>query len=294
MSTPEQQINLLTDKLSALELESRRILRALHWATKVRLILFFGLLLFVLVSAALFYLLFQDIKTNRITEVQRVIREQPEKFSEPLTRQIMLLAEEEGPNVADVFRKQAQEDSSLYVEAFDRERNALIKNLQTSLEEKLAISYATMLDEQEEMLIAEFPVLEDPEKLENIRNNMEKIYDKIGKRYFVDYLKDEMEELVVKIDSFPAVEPRMENIPVGEQIATEFLELVRMMIVNADNYVMPEKEVDETVSRDSTDDDTGNELPSSGQDDASSEEEDDAAIPAADEEEPSEDDGGND
>ena len=288
MSTPEQHINLLTDKLNALELESRRILRALHWATKVRMILFCGLLLFVLASAVLFYLLYQDIKTNRIAEVQRVIREQPEKFSEPLTRQIMLLAEEEGPNVAEVFRKQAQEDSSLYVEAFDRERDTLIENLQSSLEKKLAISYATMLDDQEEMLIAEFPVLEDPEKLENIRNNMEKIYDKVGKRYFVEYLKDEMEEVAVKIDSFPAVEPRMDNMPVGEQIATEFLELVRMMIVNADNYVMPEKGVNDSA-RDSTE-----EPESSAEDDSSSNEDSESITSPADEEDTAEDDGGND
>lgn len=292
MSTPEQHINLLTDKLNALELESRRILRALHWATKVRLILFCGLLLFVAVSAVLFYLLFQDIRNNRIAEVQRVIREQPEKFSEPLTRQIMLLAEEEGRHVAEVFRQQAQEDSSLYVEAFDKERDALIENLQTSLEEKLAISYATMLDEQEEMLIAEFPVLEDPEKLENIRNNMEKIYDKIGKRYFVEYLKDEMEELVVKIDSFPSVDPRLDNMPVVEQIATEFLELVRMMIVNADNYVIPQNDAAGST-RDSTDNADEN-LESNEEDNSSSNEDSDLETSPTDEADADEDDGGSD
>ena len=240
MATSEEQVIFLTDKLNALELESRRILRALHWATKVRIILFFGLLLFVCLSAFLFYRLYHDIKTNRIAEVRRVISEQPEKFSQPLTRQIMLLAEEEGPYVADVFRKQAQEDSRLYVDAFDKERTALIANLQSRLEEKLTRTYASMLDEQEDMLKAEFPVLDDPEKLESIRNNMEKIYDQIGKRYFVEYLKSEMEDLAVKIDTFPATEPKLENVPIGEQIATEFLELVRMMIVYADNYVIPD------------------------------------------------------
>jgi signal transduction histidine kinase len=239
MSTQDQQIAVLTDKLNALENESRRILRALQWSTKVRMILFFGLLLFVLISSFLFYRLYNDIKTRRLEEVQRLIAEQPAEFSEPLTRQIMALAEQEGPFVAEAFREQAQEDSQLYVAAFDEERTTLINNLQSQLETKMTASYATMLDEQEQMLKEEFPELEDPEKMQNIRDNMEKIYDKLSKRYYVEFLKDELEDIAVSLDGFPKSEPNDENIPVGEQIATEFLELVRMMLVNSDHYVIP-------------------------------------------------------
>ena len=239
MSTQDQQIAVLTDKLNALENESRRILRALQWSTKVRMILFFGLLLFVLISSFLFYRLYNDIKTRRLEEVQRLIAEQPAEFSEPLTRQIMALAEQEGPFVAEAFREQAQEDSQLYVAAFDEERTTLINNLQSQLETKMTASYATMLNEQEQMLKEEFPELEDPEKMQNIRDNMEKIYDKLSKRYYVEFLKDELEDIAVSLDGFPKSEPNDENIPVGEQIATEFLELVRMMLVNSDHYVIP-------------------------------------------------------
>jgi hypothetical protein len=82
-------------------------------------------------------------------------------------------------------------------------------------------------------------VLQDPDKLANIRANMEKIYDKIGKRYLVDSLKEEMESIASKVDTFPPSEPKVDNIPLGEQIATELLELVRLMVVNTDNYVIP-------------------------------------------------------
>ena len=47
MATQEEQIEILNKKLSELENESRRILNALRWATKVRMILFAGLLVFV-------------------------------------------------------------------------------------------------------------------------------------------------------------------------------------------------------------------------------------------------------
>ncbi len=243
-TTQDQEIAILTDKLNALENESRRILRALNWASKVRMILFFCLLLFVLVTAFMFYRLYSDIRNQRIAEVQRIINENSEQLSEPLTRQIMLLAEEQGPYVADVFREQAQADSKLYAEAFDKEREVLIQNLQTNLEHKLTESYTAILDQQETMLQEEFPVLRDPEHLANIRDNMEKVYDKIGQRYYVDYLKDELESIAEKLDTFPPSPPRQDNIPLGEQVASEFLELVRLMLVNSDNYVIP---VEETV-----------------------------------------------
>lgn len=240
MSTHEEQIAMLTEKLNMLENESRRLLIALNWASKVRMILLGCIVLFVGISLWMFYSLYIDIRTNRFAEVQRIINQQPEEFSEPLTRQVMLLAEEQGPHVIEVFRKQAQEDSELYVRAFDEERTKLINSLQANLESKLQDSYAEMLVEQEEMLRNEFPVLKDPEKLANIRANMERVYDKIGKRYLVDSLKEEMESIATKIDTFPASDPKVDNIPLGEQIATEMLELVRMMLVHSENYVIPE------------------------------------------------------
>jgi len=237
MSTPEQQLAVLTDKLNALENESRRILRALQWATKVRMILFCALLMFVLVSLVLFYRLYVDVRYNRIALVQQTIEQQPERFSEPLTRQIMLLAEEQGPHVVEVFRAQAVEDSDVIVQALNQERTVLINNLQENMEQKLAVFSSSLLDEQEKLLVEEFPVLKDPEKMENVRKNMEKVYQQFAERYYVDFMKEELEEMAVKLDAFPPTEPKMANISIAEQIALEFIELVRMTVVYADKYV---------------------------------------------------------
>ena len=241
MTTQEQQIEMLTEKLSVLENESRRILNALHWATKVRLILTSVLLLFVLISVFMFYRLYVDVKTRRIAEVQRLISEQPAEFSEPLTRQLMALAEQEGPHVIKVFREQAQKDSQLYMKAFDAERETLIANLQRRMEEKLASSYSAILDEQEKLLAREFPVLKDPAKSHIVRDNMEEIYEKIGNRYYVNYLKEELDELADQLDSFPPAEPRQANVPIAEQVANEFLQLVSLMLIHSENYQIPEE-----------------------------------------------------
>ena len=246
MTTQEQQIEMLTEKLNVLENESRRILNALHWATKVRLILTSVLLLFVLISVGMFYWLYVDVKTRRIAEVQRLISEQPAEFSEPLTRQLMALAEQEGPHVVDVFREQAQKDSQLYMDAIDAERETLIANLQRRMEDKLASSYSTLLDEQEKLLANEFPVLKDPAKSEIVRDNMEEIYEKIGNRYYVNFLKEELDELADQLDSFPPAEPRQANVPIAELVATEFLQLVSLMLIHSENYQIPEESNDST------------------------------------------------
>ena len=240
MTNHEQQIEILTEKLNVLENESRRILNALQWATKVRMILISLLLIFGAVSLLMFFRLYNDVKTRRFAEVQRLINEKPAEFSEPLTRQIMALAEEQGPHVIEVFRQQAQKDSNQYMAAFDTERATMITNLQRNVEDRLAKSYVTILDEQEKLLANEFPVLQDPVKLEIVRANLEKIYQKIGKRYYVNLLKEELDDMAEQLDTFPPTNPKQANVPVAEQVATEFLELVRLMLIHSENYQVPE------------------------------------------------------
>ncbi|MEM9942106.1 MAG: hypothetical protein AAF939_11015 [Planctomycetota bacterium] len=242
MTSEEDQIAALTNSLNSLENESRKLLNAVQWSSKVRKILFVLVLLFAVIAVFIFYRLFVEIRDNRITKIQQIISEQPEEFVQPLTREVVAIAEKEGPYLADVFRKQAQDDTKLYIEAIEKEQNTLVDNLQKKFEKKVLESYAMMLDEQEATLKKEFPVLRDPEKMKYLRKNMEDVYEKIGKRYFVDNLKEEMESLVSKLEKFPASTPNSDTIPVAEQIATEFLELVQMMVVNSNNYVIPNDE----------------------------------------------------
>lgn len=169
MATQEEQIEILNKKLSELENESRRILSALRWATKVRMILFAGLLVFAVGAVFKFTGLYNEIKNQRIAEVQRIIQTEPEKFAEPLTKQLVQLMEEQGPYVMDVFREQAEKDSDAYMDAFDVEREQLVANLEEKLKVKLAASYEELLSEQEKLLVKQYPVLEDPEKLKLVR-----------------------------------------------------------------------------------------------------------------------------
>lgn len=242
MATHEEQIEILTKKLSELENESRRILNALRWATKVRMILFAGLLVFAVGAVFKFTGLYNEIKNQRIVEVQRIIQEEPEKFAEPLTKQLVQLMEEQGPYVMEVFREQAEKDSNAYMDAFDVEREQLIANVEEKLKVKLAASYEELLSKQETLLVKQYPVLEDPEKLKQVRGNVEKIYENIGDRYYLNFLQEQIEILADRLESFPIAESEQGNIPVSEQILAEMLELVRLMLIHSENYQMPVKE----------------------------------------------------
>ncbi len=239
MTTDERNTQILNAKLEALELESRRILRALRWSSKVRLILIIALILFVIVFSFLFYRLYNEIRDTRIAEVQRIINEQPQEFSEPLTRQLIVLAQDQGPYVGTVFREQIEEDSQKYVDAFDIEREEFVANMQTMLEDKLDEANAAVMEEHETILRREFPELVDDKKMELIKENMQEIYTQVGKRYYVDFMGDRLKAIVGKLDTFPASTPRQPGAALSEQIATEMLELVRMMVIYSDNYVPP-------------------------------------------------------
>ncbi|MDG2182709.1 MAG: hypothetical protein P8L78_13530 [Mariniblastus sp.] len=241
MTTQEEQIEILNKKLSELENESRRILNALRWATKVRMILFAGLLVFAVGAVFKFTGLYNEIKNQRIVEVQRIIQTEPEKFAEPLTKQLVQLMEEQGPYVIEVFREQAEKDSDAYMDAFDVEREQLIANVEEKLKVKLAASYEDLLSEQEKLLVRQYPVLEDPEKLKLVRGNVEGIYEKIGDRYYLDFLQEQIEILADRLESFPITDSEQGNVPVSEQILAEMLELVRLMLIHSENYQMPVK-----------------------------------------------------
>ena len=242
MTTEEQTNQILNAKLEALELESRRVLRAMRWSTRVRLILVLALLVFVIVFSLFFYRLYTDIRDRRVAEVQRIINERPEEFSEPLTRQLIQLAEGQGPYIGTVFREQIEKDSQKYVDAFDDERDVFITNMQTMLEGKLNAANAAVMEEHETILRREFPELMDDRKLELIKSNMEEIYTQVGKRYYVDFMGDRLKSIVSKLDTFPAAKPRQPGAPLSEQLASEMLELVRMMVIYSENYVPPEVE----------------------------------------------------
>ena len=70
MATQEEQIEILNKKLNELENESRRILNALRWATKVRMILVAGLLVFAIGAVFKFTGLYNEIKNQRIVLLQ--------------------------------------------------------------------------------------------------------------------------------------------------------------------------------------------------------------------------------
>ena len=107
----------------------------------------------------------------------------------------------------------------------------------------MAASYEELLSEQEKLLVKQYPVLEDPEKLKLVRGNVEDIYDKIGDRYYLNFLQEQIEILADRLESFPMTDSEQANIPASEQILTEMLELVRLMLIHSENYQMPVKKV---------------------------------------------------
>ncbi len=241
VETHEEQITRLNDRLQRLENESRRLLDAVRWSGRVRIILVTCLVLFLFVFGALYFWLYLDVRNNRMAEYPRLIGERPEQFSEPLTRQAIQLFEMESPGVADVFLAQFNKDRATYVDLIEKERKTLTDNIVRSFEAKLNETSKSFLEEHQEVLAREFPELRDEKKMALIKDNLQDIYERIGRRYHVHFMRDRLDSLIAQIDEFPRIEPKASGVPVTEQIFSEMLELLRMMLINSENYLSPEE-----------------------------------------------------
>ncbi len=232
----DDQVARLTSQLEGLEQECQGILAAMRYSKNVRLILLVGLLLFVGVFSYMFYQLYQDITHRRLAEIQAEFTARQDEFVEPLTRELFLLVEDTRPEVTQVLLDRASEDAPKYMSAFDAERTTLVTNLESYLDQKLQTTFEEVVSEHQDVLSKEFPELVDGSKIDQVRKNFENAYKQVGKRYYVDYMREKLEELVTRLDKFPPAEPREPGIPVGEQVASEFLDMVRMMLVYSDRY----------------------------------------------------------
>jgi hypothetical protein len=237
----EEQITALTARLNELENESRRVLGALRWSSRVRKVLILGLLLFLIVFGVLYYRLYSNFMNDRLAKVRQLINDRPEEFSEPLTRQMLVLLQDQGPYVANVFRDQISADQERFSTALGAERELFSEHMIRDFEKKLNEAYDVVIQTHEQALQREFPELRDPVKMKLVHDNLQDVYERVGRRYHVDVMREHVKQVVSQIDNFPRIEPRQPNVPVPEQIATEMLELVRMMLINSEYYVTPEE-----------------------------------------------------
>ena len=229
MQEPENH----TEPIDRLETESRQLLSALKWSTRVRHILMVATVAFILGTGTCFYALFEEIKNQRLTETQQLLLERKDEFLEPLTQAAWEVAEKTGPQVARAFQDQLANDSSRYLQVLEQERDSIGESLAAYLEQRLREEHVRFLEENESLLVQEFPELKDPQRRANFERNLEAAFEKIGRRYYVKYFEMEYEKLVENIDRFPAIRPEKPDAPVAKQLAAETAKLFQMLAADA-------------------------------------------------------------
>ena len=117
------------DQVKRLETESRQLLSALKWSTRVRNMLLICMVAFVAGAGALFYGLFQEIRNSRLAETQQLFIERQDEFLEPLTQAALDVAQTAGPEVFHAFREQFTNDASRYLQVMGQQRDAIAQSL---------------------------------------------------------------------------------------------------------------------------------------------------------------------
>ena len=222
----------LTEQVQRLEAESRQLLTALKWSTRVRNMLLIAIVAFAAGTGAMFYSLFEEIKNDRLAETQQLFIERQDEFVQPLTKAAYDVAESTGPVVFEAFRNQFAKDSSRYLAVMDQERDAMAQSLKGHLEQRVSELHVQFLQENEALLAEQFPELKDPQSREIFHRNLEATFAEIGRRYYVKYFDAEYERLVNSIDRFPAIRPENPDTSVAKQLAAETTKLFQMLAAN--------------------------------------------------------------
>jgi hypothetical protein len=209
--------------------ESSRLVEQLAWSRKIRRLLLLGFLVFVALTAWMFYQLIQRIRSpQNIEEITRLAQAKLADNSERYQKEVQLLVEQATPVITDAFYKQAKQDLPQFMHKAGEQRDLLVTNLQDRLTKRMDEHYRTILDRHEAILVEELPSAKDPQVRERLRTNLGLVFDRMVQRHYGDEMKDQLVTLYDGWDHFPAAPAPTgpDDPPLEDQFIGTLLELL--------------------------------------------------------------------
>jgi len=229
---PGKGTTTLNGRIEALERQTAALSAALVQAQRVRLWITLALVAFIGLTITVFYRRAEQLNSaenrNLITALaQKSVDDHADDFM----KQLEALARTAGPVVTDAFYQQAKRDLPKYLQASERERDLLVKNLQEDLQTKLGARFDKSLERHETLIKQEFPTAENDEIRKRMMNNVEAALQKLSQKYYGDELGKQMEELYVTWDQFPpAPPPAKGEATLDDQLIGSLLELLTVKL----------------------------------------------------------------
>ena len=199
---------MLADRIKAIEAEVVEVKSAINSSRRSRRMIMLFFLLFIAAICGLFYQLFARVQSEEFqNELTAKAQAHLTSNADNYTREIQGLVDNSSPVLVAALRSRAEEDMPRYTRALNEQRDVFLKNLEPKLEDLVTNRYAEILVSFEDVLVEEFPDAADPQTQARLQKNLRAAMSKLVKKYYVDSLQRNLEEIFAAWDSFPPADP---------------------------------------------------------------------------------------
>jgi multidrug efflux pump subunit AcrB len=219
-------------KIGAIEKEVATVKVVIRRASYTRLVILVFALAFVGTSVWMFYSLARDFASREnlaLLADQAKIR--MEMSYNPALKEFERLKKTAVPVLKEAFTAQVEKDTPKYSAAVDRERETLMKNLESELEKKITAHFEKASEKYRAILREEFPELKDPALLDAMYSSVVDTMYRLVEEYYSDKVRDEIQGLNDKWLEFEMAElPAEGEPPLEQQFLAALLNLAAMKV----------------------------------------------------------------
>ena len=220
-STRTTENEALGKEIGAIEKEVATVKLVVRRASRRRLALMVVALSIVGISIWMFYNLAKSFASEEnLNLFAEKARARMNQSSGPALREVEKLKESAVPLLQEAFTAQVEKDSAKYSAAVDKERETLMKNLESELDKKIKAHFQKSSEKYQAILREEFPELKDPELLDAMYSSVVDTMDRFVDEYYSEKVKNEIEGLNDKWNAFEMAEVPTEE---GPTLHVQFL-----------------------------------------------------------------------
>ncbi len=211
-SQADADVQALAQNVQAVEARSAALNAALATSRQTSLFILLAAVVFVVVVAGSFYGLGKEVISDKNQQlIVQLAQKQLVTHSDDYMREVKSLIDETSPKLTAAFAERAKQDMPAFVDAIDAQRGPLLQNIETRLADTLVSRQQSVLDSKKQILIDEFPSIQDEKKQDAMIANLRVAVDKLIKKHYLDRLHEELLALAKNLDEFPAAEPSTGN-----------------------------------------------------------------------------------
>ena len=219
-------------KIGAIEKEVATVKVVVRRASRRRLAVLVVALAIVGISLWMFYKLAMSFGSQEnLSLLAEKARARIEESTDPALKQVQKLQENAVPVLREAFTAQVKKDTPKYSAAVGKERETLMKNLESELDKKIRAHFQKSSEKYQAILKEEFPELEDPELLDAMYSSIVDIMDRLVEEYYSDKVRNEIQGLNDKWLEFEMAElPAEGELPLEQQFIASLMYLAAMKI----------------------------------------------------------------